>query len=197
MMSSPDHSTSNNEDAFSSNIPDYVSTISDYSPASSGKTYSNASNNSIDGIAAALETRAININNTNRNLEPKETPIAKRGNYKEFISCQPFCFNGTEGAIGFIRWFERTESVFSRSKCVEEDIVTFATSTLTNDALSWWNAYAQLIGIEQANKITWIELKILLTNKYYPRTEIKKMEDEFYDLTVKGNDLKTYIRRFQ
>nr|GEY15565.1 hypothetical protein [Tanacetum cinerariifolium] len=42
-MSSPDHSTSNNEDAFSSNILDYVSTIPDYSPASSGKTYSNAS----------------------------------------------------------------------------------------------------------------------------------------------------------
>nr|GEU33752.1 reverse transcriptase domain-containing protein [Tanacetum cinerariifolium] len=37
----------------------------------------------------------------------------------------------------------------------------------------------------------------LLTNKYRPRTEIKKMEDEFYDLTVKGSDLKTYIRRFQ
>nr|GEZ84108.1 hypothetical protein [Tanacetum cinerariifolium] len=42
-MSSPDHSTSNNEDAFSSNISDYVSTIMDYSPASLGKTYSNAS----------------------------------------------------------------------------------------------------------------------------------------------------------
>ncbi|GJT83786.1 hypothetical protein Tco_1058128 [Tanacetum coccineum] len=26
---------------------------------------------------------------------------------------------------------------------------------------------------------------------------IKKMEDEFYNLVVKGNDLKTYIRRFQ
>ncbi|GKF85155.1 hypothetical protein Tco_0250053, partial [Tanacetum coccineum] len=25
----------------------------------------------------------------------------------------------------------------------------------------------------------------------------KKMEDEFYNLVVKGNDLKTYIRRFQ
>nr|GEZ11095.1 reverse transcriptase domain-containing protein [Tanacetum cinerariifolium] len=36
-MSSPDHSTSNNEDAFSSNIPDYISTIPDYSPASLGK----------------------------------------------------------------------------------------------------------------------------------------------------------------
>nr|GEV85955.1 reverse transcriptase domain-containing protein [Tanacetum cinerariifolium] len=150
-----------------------------------------------NGIAAALETQAINTNDTNRNLEPRETPIAKRGNYKEFISCQPFYFNGTKGAIGLIRWFKRTESVFSRSKCTEEDRVTFATSTLTNDALSWWNAYAQPIRIEQANKITWTELKRLLTNKYYPRTEIKKMEDEFYDLTIKGNDLKTYIRRFK
>nr|GFA92428.1 reverse transcriptase domain-containing protein [Tanacetum cinerariifolium] len=150
-----------------------------------------------DGIAVALETRAINTNNTNRNFEQKKTPVAKRGNYKEFISCQPFYFNGTKGAIGLICWFERTESVFSRSKCAEEDRVTFATGTLTNDASSWWNAYAQPIGIEQANKITWTELKRLLTNKYCPRTEIKKMEDEFYDLIVKGNDLKTYIRRFQ
>ncbi|GKB13751.1 reverse transcriptase domain-containing protein [Tanacetum coccineum] len=44
---------------------------------------------------------------------------------------------------------------------------------------------------------TWTELKRLLTNKYCPRTEIKKMEDEFFGLIVKGNDLKTYIRRFQ
>ncbi|GJT42026.1 reverse transcriptase domain-containing protein [Tanacetum coccineum] len=79
----------------------------------------------------------------------------------------------------------------------DQNKVTFATGTLTNDALSWWNAYAQPIGIEQANKITWTELKRLLTNKYCPRTEVRKMEDEFYNLTVKGNDLKTYVRRFQ
>nr|GFA59841.1 reverse transcriptase domain-containing protein [Tanacetum cinerariifolium] len=42
--------------------------------------------------------------------------------------------------------------------------VIFATGTLTDDALSWWNAYAQPIGIEQANKTTWTELKRLLTN---------------------------------
>nr|GEU86252.1 reverse transcriptase domain-containing protein [Tanacetum cinerariifolium] len=76
--------------------------------------------------------------------------------------------------------------------CAEEKKVTFATGALTDDALSWWNAYAQPIRIEQANKITWTKLKRLLTNKYYPRTEVKKMEDEFYNLTVKGNDLKTY-----
>ncbi|GKC01109.1 hypothetical protein Tco_0987245 [Tanacetum coccineum] len=65
------------------------------------------------------------------------TPAVKTGNYKEFISCQPFCFNGTEGVVGLICWFERTESVFSRSRCAEENKVTFATGTLTDDALSW------------------------------------------------------------
>ncbi|GKA83629.1 reverse transcriptase domain-containing protein [Tanacetum coccineum] len=153
-----------------------------------------------DGIAAALEAQAAamaNADNPNRNTGPREIPVAKRGNYKEFISCQPFYFNGTEGAVELIRWFERTESVFSRSNCAEENRVTFATGTLTDDALSWWNAYAQPIGIEQANRITWTELKRLLTNKYCPRTEVKKMEDEFYNLVVKRDDLKTYVRRFQ
>ncbi|GJS18066.1 hypothetical protein Tco_0412538 [Tanacetum coccineum] len=44
-MSSPDHPTSNLEDAFSSNFPNYVPPASpDYVPASPGKTYSSASN---------------------------------------------------------------------------------------------------------------------------------------------------------
>ncbi|GJV40808.1 hypothetical protein Tco_1419248 [Tanacetum coccineum] len=55
------------------------------------------------------------------NTGPTGTPVVKTGNYKEFISCQPFYFNGTEGAVGLIRWFERTESVFSRSRCAEEN----------------------------------------------------------------------------
>ncbi|GKE97476.1 putative reverse transcriptase domain-containing protein [Tanacetum coccineum] len=36
-----------------------------------------------------------------------------------------------------------------------------------------------------------------MTNKYCPQTEVRKMEDELYNLTVKGNDLKPYVRRFQ
>ncbi|GKD13204.1 reverse transcriptase domain-containing protein, partial [Tanacetum coccineum] len=100
-------------------------------------------------------------------------------------------------AVGLIHWFEWTESVFSHSNCAEENKVTFAIGTLTDDALSWWNSYAQPIGINQANQISWTELKRLLTNKYCPRTKVKKMEGEFYNLVVKGNDLKTYIRRFQ
>ncbi|GJW73245.1 reverse transcriptase domain-containing protein [Tanacetum coccineum] len=153
-----------------------------------------------DGISSALKAQAASMtsdSNPNRNTGPTRTPVAKTGNYKEFVSCQPFYFNGTKGAVDLIYWFEWTESVFSHSNCAEENKVAFATGTLTDNALSWWNSYAQPIGIDQANQITWIELKRLLTNKYCPRTEVKKMEDEFYNLVVKGNDLKTYIRRFQ
>ncbi|GKF88966.1 hypothetical protein Tco_0262929 [Tanacetum coccineum] len=80
--------------------------------------------------------------NPDRNTGPTGIPAVKTGNYEEFISCQPFYFIGTEGAVGLIRWFERTESVFSRSRCAEE------------------------------------------------------MEEELYNLIVKGNDLKPYVRRF-
>ncbi|GKF10524.1 reverse transcriptase domain-containing protein, partial [Tanacetum coccineum] len=59
------------------------------------------------------------------------------------------------------------------------------------------NLFAQPIGIEEAYKITWSEFKKLLIKKYCPRNEVKKLEDEFYNLTVKGNDIKTYVRRFQ
>nr|GEV62619.1 hypothetical protein [Tanacetum cinerariifolium] len=42
-MSSPNHPTSNIEDAFFLNFPDYLSASSDYVRASSGKTYSSSS----------------------------------------------------------------------------------------------------------------------------------------------------------
>nr|GEW05167.1 hypothetical protein [Tanacetum cinerariifolium] len=91
-----------------------------------------------DSIAAALETQTttmVEADNPIRNTRPREIPVAKRGNYKEFISYQPFYFNGMKGVIGLIRWFERTKSVFSRSNCAEKNKVAFATGTLTNDAL--------------------------------------------------------------
>nr|GFC34261.1 reverse transcriptase domain-containing protein [Tanacetum cinerariifolium] len=138
----------------------------------------------VDSVTVALEAQATTMANTenlNRNTRPRETLIEKRGNYKEFISCQPFYFDGTKGAVGLIRWFERTEF---RSNCAKKNKVTFATGTLIDDALSWWNAYAQPIGIKQSNKTTWTEFKRLLTNKYCPRNEVKKMEDEFYNLIV-------------
>ncbi|GKF37760.1 reverse transcriptase domain-containing protein [Tanacetum coccineum] len=118
-----------------------------------------------DSVTVALEAQAATMastSNPNRNTRPTRTPIAKTGNYKVFISCQPFYFN------------ERSSWPYSL-----------------------WNAYAQPIRVDQVNQITWTELKRLLTNKYCPRTKVRKMEDELYNLTVKGNDLKPYVRRFQ
>ncbi|GJX11091.1 putative reverse transcriptase domain-containing protein [Tanacetum coccineum] len=134
-----------------------------------------------DSVTAALEAQAATMASTskpNRKTGPTGTPIAKTGNYKEFISCQPFYFNGTEGAVGLIHWFERTELVFSRSKCTEENKVTFATGTLTDNALSWWNRYAQPIGIDHE-----------MSQK--DGVELYKSD------LLKGNDLKPYVRRFQ
>ncbi|GKB64804.1 reverse transcriptase domain-containing protein [Tanacetum coccineum] len=88
-----------------------------------------------------------------------------------------------------------TQAAIKKLVADSENKVTFATGTVTDDALSWWNAYAQPMGVHQANQITWTELKRLLTNKYCPRTKVRKMEDELYNLTVKGNDLKPYVRR--
>ncbi|GKE52391.1 hypothetical protein Tco_1487547, partial [Tanacetum coccineum] len=110
-----------------------------------------------DSVATALEAQVATMastDNTNRNTGPRKTPVARKCTYKKFMSYQPFYFNGTEGVVGLIRWFERTESVFSCSNCAEKNKVKFAISTLTEEALFWWNSFAQPIGVEEAYKIT-------------------------------------------
>nr|GFB55545.1 hypothetical protein [Tanacetum cinerariifolium] len=60
----------------------------------------------VNSITAALETQTVTMaeaDNPIRNTRPREIHVAKRGNYKDFISCQPFYFNGTEGVVGLIR----------------------------------------------------------------------------------------------
>ncbi|GKB42257.1 hypothetical protein Tco_0887199, partial [Tanacetum coccineum] len=94
-----------------------------------------------DSVFAALEAQAANMANTDNTTRPREAPVARQCSYKEFMSCQPINFKDCK--------------------------VKFSTGTLTEEALSWWNSFAQPIGIEEAYKISW------------------------------GNDLKTYVRRFQ
>ncbi|GKB07236.1 reverse transcriptase domain-containing protein, partial [Tanacetum coccineum] len=141
-------------------------------PTSAAPTMSQAAIRKLvaDSVAAALEAQAAtmaNADNTNRNTEQSGTPVARKCSYKEFMSCQPFNFKGTEGAVGLIRWFEQTESVFLRSNCTEDCKVKFATGTLTEEALSWWNSFAQPIRIEEAYKIPWSEMKKLLIKKRF------------------------------
>nr|GEU78998.1 reverse transcriptase domain-containing protein [Tanacetum cinerariifolium] len=85
-----------------------------------------------DSITTALEVQATNManaDNTNRNPELREAPVARKCSYKEFMSCQPFNFKGSEGAVGLIYWFECAESVFSCSNCIEDYKVKFSTDS--------------------------------------------------------------------
>ncbi|GJU50851.1 reverse transcriptase domain-containing protein [Tanacetum coccineum] len=222
-MYSPNHPTSNIKDAFSSNFLDYIPTSPDYSPASPGNTYFSSSNNSFGLVPIASPTlspfhddpymKVMQAYYTKELpippptimppspmlspiMPPKRTSTSKVPAMTQ-AAITKLVADSSEGAVGLICWFERTESVFSSSNCTEDCKVKFATGTLTEEAISWWNSFAQPIGIEEAYKITWVEFKKLLIKKYCPRTEVQKMEDEFYHLTVKGNDLKTYVRRFQ
>ncbi|GJR19955.1 putative reverse transcriptase domain-containing protein [Tanacetum coccineum] len=82
-----------------------------------------------DNVTTALEAQAANMENTDNITRPREALVARQWSYKEFMSCQPINFKVTEGAIGLIRWFERTESVFSRSNCTEDYKLKFATDS--------------------------------------------------------------------
>nr|GEZ17588.1 reverse transcriptase domain-containing protein [Tanacetum cinerariifolium] len=59
-----------------------------------------------DSVSAALEAQAANMETTDNTTGPRETPVASKCAYREFMSYQPFYFNGTEGAVGLIHWFE-------------------------------------------------------------------------------------------
>ncbi|GJZ24787.1 putative reverse transcriptase domain-containing protein, partial [Tanacetum coccineum] len=61
----------------------------------------------------------------------------------EFLKCKPLDFKGTERVVGLTRWFEKMESVFSISNCIAANQVKFATCTLQDDALTWWNSYVK------------------------------------------------------
>ncbi|GJZ11416.1 hypothetical protein Tco_0546175 [Tanacetum coccineum] len=58
-MSSRNHPTSDIEDAFSSNFPDYIPASPDYSLTSPGNTYSSSSNNSFGLVPIASPTLSL------------------------------------------------------------------------------------------------------------------------------------------
>ncbi|GJZ20498.1 reverse transcriptase domain-containing protein [Tanacetum coccineum] len=94
-------------------------------------------------------------------------------------------------------WFEKMESVYSISNCTLACHVKFATCTLQGNALTWWNSHVKTTTPEAAHAMPWRTLKKIMTDKYCPRGEIKKLEFEMWNLKVKGTDVVTYSQRFQ
>ncbi|GJT95731.1 hypothetical protein Tco_1091249 [Tanacetum coccineum] len=79
---------------------------------------------------------------------------------------KPHSFNGTEGVVGLRRWIEKMEQVFETYKCAEED------------------------------KVMLLLFKTMMTTEYCPATEIQRMEQELWTLTLKGDDIEAYNNRF-
>ncbi|GJR28012.1 putative reverse transcriptase domain-containing protein [Tanacetum coccineum] len=136
-------------------------------------------------------------NRNGRNDNPDENgkgnrPVARECTYQDFMKCQPLNFKGTKGVVGLIRWFEKMETVFHISNFPEKSQVKYATCTLLDSTLTWWNSHKRTIGTEAAFAMSWRELMKLMTEVYCPRNEIQKMETELWNLTVKNKDLTVY-----
>nr|GEW69565.1 hypothetical protein [Tanacetum cinerariifolium] len=77
-----------------------------------------------------------------------------------------------------------------------EGVVKFATCTLLDAAMTWWNSQIRSLGPD-AYSMTWEVLKKKMTDKYCPQGEIKKLKIELWNLKVKENDVSAYTERFQ
>ncbi|GKD64159.1 hypothetical protein Tco_1306267, partial [Tanacetum coccineum] len=105
-----------------------------------------------EGVTAVLAARATTRNGYNSNGSgPRPAQTARECSYSEFLKCKPLDFKGTEGVIGLTRWFEKMESVFSISNCPATSQVKFATCTLQDDALTWWNIHVKTTTPEVAH----------------------------------------------
>nr|GEV49126.1 retrovirus-related Pol polyprotein from transposon 17.6 [Tanacetum cinerariifolium] len=89
--------------------------------------------------------------------------------YADFMKFQPLNFKGTEGVVSLTRWIEKMESVCQISGCAVENQVKFATCTMLDAALTWWNSQIRSLGPD-AYSMTW---------------------------EVKENNVSAYIERFQ
>nr|GEV61055.1 retrotransposon protein, putative, Ty3-gypsy subclass [Tanacetum cinerariifolium] len=88
-------------------------------------------------------------------------------------------------AASLTRWFEKLESQFGISNVTDEDRVKFASSTLLDGSLTWWNVYVRSVTLEAAHTTPWNDFKAMFIRKYFPRNEVKQMEREMWNLKAK------------
>ncbi|GJS28404.1 reverse transcriptase domain-containing protein [Tanacetum coccineum] len=66
--------------------------------------------------------------------------------------------------------------------------VKYATCTLFGNALTWWNSHVKTVGHDAAYGMPWKTLMKMMTDKYCPRGDIKKLEIKIWNLKVKESD---------
>ncbi|GJW29566.1 putative reverse transcriptase domain-containing protein [Tanacetum coccineum] len=117
----------------------------------------------------------------------RNAPVTRVCTYKDFLNCQPRNFSGTEGVVGLARWFEKMESVFRINNCPPNSQVKFATCTLLDGALTWWNSHVHTIGIDEAYEMPWKDLMKLMIEVMDPEEneKIERMTNGLMDQKVR------------
>nr|GFA02153.1 putative reverse transcriptase domain-containing protein [Tanacetum cinerariifolium] len=95
---------------------------------------------------------------------PRHVQTTRPCFYADFMKYHPLNFKGNEGVVGLTRWIKKMESVFNISGCAIENQVKFATCTLLDAALTWWNGRIRTLGPE-AYAMTWEVLNKKITDK--------------------------------
>nr|GEX30344.1 putative reverse transcriptase domain-containing protein [Tanacetum cinerariifolium] len=82
----------------------------------------------------------------------------------------------TKSVVGLTRWIEKMELVFQISGCVVENQVKFATCTLLDAALTWWNSQIRSLGPD-AYSMTWGVIKKKMTDKYCSQAYTERFQE--------------------
>nr|GEV50361.1 hypothetical protein [Tanacetum cinerariifolium] len=183
-------------------VPNHQDAPRDADRPSTLPNNTNPNNMTPESVLAIID-QALLRNSTNRDgshssheENQRNVQIARSCFYVDFMKCQPLSFKGTKGMVGLTRWIEKTELVFQISGCAIENQVKFATCTLLDAALTWWNSEIRSLGPD-AYSMTWEVLKKKMTNKYCPQGEIKRLEIELWNLKVKENNVSAYTKCFK
>ncbi|GKC57614.1 reverse transcriptase domain-containing protein [Tanacetum coccineum] len=130
---------------------------------------SNESSRVLLGIA---RTGLAKLRDTAEQLQQSEALAAHKANWNNENG------NGNESENGNGNCNETNRNAGGAVNCATNCQVKFATCTLTDGALTWWNSYVKTVGIDAAYEMSWKELMKMMTELYYPRNEIQKMENE-------------------
>ncbi|GJW11723.1 putative reverse transcriptase domain-containing protein [Tanacetum coccineum] len=129
---------------------------------------------SVNVAIAAERARLANARNDARESGPVRgqdvAPVVRDCTFAGFMKCNPTAFHGTKGAVELRRWFEKTESVFRISECVE--------------------------GKKTVNQMHWTEMMQLMTAEFFLIEEVQRMEHELWNLKVKKYNIMAYTQRF-
>ena len=121
---------------------------------------------------------AGNVNNGDGDRDANHAGNGKGCTYKEFLACKLRDFDGKGDVLALTRWVEKMESIIDISNCADNQRVKYATSSLINKALTWWNVHIQARGRLAALSMPWVGVSKKTIPENPTRPDPKKPDPE-------------------